>query len=371
MTIIDLPLVRRVLTSPLVETLTTPHGVDRYLELVNPGLAVNEVRGRVTDIVRETPTTATITVAVNAVWDGHEAGQFVRVGATVDGTTHTRCYSIETPSAPGGACSISFSVGEVAGGTLSPHLVANLRRGDVLRLSQAEGSFTLPTELPERMVLLGAGTGITPLVGMIRTLCATGQVKRTNVTLLAYASTAKDQLHRRELARLAATHPNLRVVHGWTDAPGTSDLDGLFTSEHLNTADPDWQSASLYVCGSQPFMAAVAEATEAVGRREHLFTEAFAPTLVTLPSDDTTGGTVAFTTSGTRATDVNTSILEAAEATGLRPAHGCRMGICHTCTRPKQAGCVRNLITGEVSGPEPADIQICISAPVGDVVVDL
>lgn len=371
MTIVDLPVVRRILTSPLVDALAAPHGVDRYLELLDPGMTVHAVRGRVIAHRRTTPTTATITVAVNAAWQGHRAGQFVRVGATIDGATHTRCYSIETPATEAGATTFEISVGEVAGGMLSPHLVHDLRPGDVLRLSQAEGTFVLPDELPAHLVLIGAGTGITPLMGMIRSLCADGAIDRTDVTLIAYAATPADQLHRAELAALAASHRGLRVVHGCTDAPGEGDLDGLFSPDHLDAAAPQWRAAELFACGSQPFMFAVADAADAVGRREHLHTEAFAPTLITLPTDDTLGGTVAFSTSGRRTEAVTTSILEAAEAQGLRPAHGCRMGICHTCTRTKEAGCVRNLITGEVSGPEPAEIQICVNAPVGDVVVDL
>lgn len=371
MTILDLPVVRRVLTSSLVDTLTAPHGIDRYLELVDPVLAVHEVRGRVLAVDHTTPDTVTVTVAVNAAWRGHVAGQFVRVGAAVDGAVHTRCYSVESPSTPPGPATVSFSVGEVPGGTLSPHLVRNLRAGDVLRLSPAEGDFTLPADPPTRILLVGAGTGITPLAGMLRELCATGAVDGRDVTVLAYASTADHQLHRAEFLRLAAHHPGVRVVFGCTEAPGTGDVDGLFTADHLDVADPQWRAAELYVCGATPFMAAVTGAAEAAGRGDAVHTEAFAPTFVEPPADGTGVGTVSFTTSGRRAEQVTTSILEAAEAEGLRPAHGCRMGICHTCTRPKQAGCVRNLVTGEVSGPEPADIQICVNAPVGDVVVDL
>ncbi|MBS1847479.1 MAG: iron-sulfur cluster-binding domain-containing protein [Actinobacteria bacterium] len=371
MTIIDRPLVHRLLTSPLVGTLTAPHGVDRYLELVDPGMAVHDVRGRVLHIERQTPTTATITVGVNRAWSGHRAGQFVRVGATVDGVTHTRCYSIEsTPTGPG-PTTIAFSVGEVPGGTLSPHLVHELRPGDVLRLSPAEGDFVLPDEATPNLVLLGAGTGITPLIAMVRTLCATGRLARTDATLVAYAATPEDQLHRNELIHLAAETPGLRVVFGCTEQAGAGDLDGLFTPDHLGTAAPQWRDAELFVCGGRPFMSAVSAAVEAEGRLDHLHTEAFAPAFIAFPTDPADNGTVEFHSSRRRATDVATSILEAAEAQGLQPAHGCRMGICHTCTRTKLAGCVRNLVTGEVSGPEAAEIQICVNAPVGDVVIDL
>ncbi|MEO9224662.1 MAG: 2Fe-2S iron-sulfur cluster binding domain-containing protein, partial [Acidimicrobiales bacterium] len=82
-------------------------------------------------------------------------------------------------------------------------------------------------------------------------------------------------------------------------------------------------------------------------------------------------GSIAFARSGVTADVTGTSILDTAESVGLTPESGCRMGICHTCTRAKESGCVRNVLTGELSSDGPEDIQICISAPVGDVVVDL
>ena len=371
MTIVDHRLVRRALTSSLVGSLTAPHGVDRYLELVDPRWTVNEVRGRVERVWRQTPTSTTLTLALNGAWAGHAAGQFVRVGAFVDGTLHTRCYSIETPPSGAGATTIEITVGAHPDGTLSPHLAHDVRPGAVLRLSQAEGDFTLPAELPASVVLLAAGTGITPLMGMVRTLCADGRIADVDVTLVAYAATPVDHLHTAELERLAASNPRLRVVRGCTDAPGTAELDGLFHAGHLAEVAPTWSSAELFTCGPTAFMAAVAEVVDAAGATDRFHTEAFAPAFVLPPPDGATTGTITFAASDRHADDISTSVLEAAEAVGLRPAHGCRMGICHTCTRTKLAGCVRDLRTGDVSGPEAADIQICVSAPVGDVVVDL
>jgi ferredoxin len=64
-------------------------------------------------------------------------------------------------------------------------------------------------------------------------------------------------------------------------------------------------------------------------------------------------------------------ILEQAEAAGLNPTNGCRMGICHTCTRKKISGPVKNLITGAVSTTPDENIEICVTAPCGDVQIDL
>ena len=83
------------------------------------------------------------------------------------------------------------------------------------------------------------------------------------------------------------------------------------------------------------------------------------------------GGEVAFSRSGRATANTGASLLEQAEALGLTPEHGCRMGICFSCTSRKSEGTVRNVLTGEESSRPDEDIRICVSAPVGDCVVDL
>jgi len=85
-------LTQSLLRSPLVGALTSPHGVDRYLELVNPMWVVNDVRARIVGIERETRAgepVATLTLEPSAAWQGHEAGQYVQVGVEVDGARRT------------------------------------------------------------------------------------------------------------------------------------------------------------------------------------------------------------------------------------------------------------------------------------------
>ena len=82
-------------------------------------------------------------------------------------------------------------------------------------------------------------------------------------------------------------------------------------------------------------------------------------------------GTLRFLRSDRHAAIAAGTLLEQAEAAGLSPEFGCRMGICHTCTRRKSAGAVRNVLTGEISAEEDEDIQLCISVPAGDVALEL
>jgi ferredoxin-NADP reductase len=372
MTLVDLPLVRKVLASSTVDALTAPHGIDRYLELVDPRWSINEVRGHVVRVRHPTPSTVTFDVAVNAAWQGHVAGQFTRLGVEIDGVVHTRCYSMTSGASPAGPTTIQLTVGEQAGGVVSTHLVRSLVPGTVVRLSPASGDFTLPTPVPRRLMLLSAGTGITPMIAIVRTLAASGSFDDLDVTFVAYAATRRELLFAEELDRLAAEHAWLHVVHGFTEVtdPDHTDLLGLFAPAHLVDADAAWREAELFACGPTPFMHAVIDHATEAGRADHVHTEAFAP--VGRPRDaQTTGGVVTFAAAQRTGISDGASILETAEGAGLQPLHGCRMGICHTCTRTKTSGCVRDLRTGELSGTGTESIQICVNAPVGDVVVDL
>lgn len=372
-------LTRQVLASPLVDALTWPHGVDRYLELVKPAWSLNELRGTITEVSHPTAETVALRIRPNANWSGHLAGQHVNVGVEIDGTFHTRCYSITDAEAGVGDIDAPGSFGLCIkahpDGLVSRHLAANATVGMSVLLGPAEGTFTLPATRPERTVFLSGGSGITPVLAMLRTLCAEGHDRP--VTFVHYSFGPDDALYADEVARLAEAHPNVTSVRAYTDHPG-GDLSGLFHLGHLDAIDPAWRDSEIFVCGPPGLMDAVTQVVDAADCGDHLHTERFELARVPGTADRASAhGTVTFVGDGAGPAGPVTldnsgaSLLNQAEAAGLTPAHGCRMGICHTCTRPKTSGCVRNAITGELSEPGPEDIQICISAPVGDVVVEL
>ena len=193
----------------LLEALATPHGIDRYLELVSPMLTVRELRAEVTDVHRSTADSVTLTLRPTRQWRGFRAGQFVQLTVEIDGVRRTRCYS---PS-----CSqyrsdgrIEITVKAHPEGLVSQYLHANARPGLVVGLSQADGTFCLPDERPERSLLVSGGSGITPVLSMLRTLCDEGYAGE--IVFLHYAYTAADVAHGAELQSLAAAHDNVRVV---------------------------------------------------------------------------------------------------------------------------------------------------------------
>lgn len=352
---------RRV--AALAEALLTPHGMDRYLELLNPMFVRDEIRGEVTDVRRQTGDTVTLTVRPSRAWRGFTAGQYVRVSVDIDGVRRTRCYSP--------ACSqhradglLELTVKADPKGLVSRHLHRNVRRGTVLGLSQPDGGFTLPERRPGRVLLVSGGSGITPVLSMLRTLVDEGHPGE--ITFLHYANGPADVLYRAELAELARRHANLRVVLAYTTTGEGGDLHGFFSAEHLDAAAPWYREAQTYLCGPTPLMDSVGELFDDAGLGERLHTEEFTPPALTFDAADATGQ-VRFAHSGAEFANSGKPLLEQAEDAGLRPEHGCRMGICFSCTKVKTAGQVRNAKSGEVSGEENEEIQLCISVPVGDV----
>ncbi|MDT5125519.1 MAG: stearoyl-CoA 9-desaturase oxidoreductase [Mycobacterium sp.] len=342
----------RVLRSPLVDLLTGPHGVDRYTELVEPTWTLGDTRAKVVAVRRQTPRSVTLTLEPNAAFQAGpalRAGQHVTLSVEVDGRRQTRCYS---PANAENDPFIELTIGVHDDGVVSQHLYRNARPGMVVGLAGVGGEFVLPADRPRRILFVSGGSGITPVLSMLRTLTAEGHTGE--VAFVHYARNATEACYRDELATL----PGVRVLHGYTRSSDPADLVGRFGPEHLAAAmdAPD----AVFVCGPPALVEAVQQ------HCPNVRSESFVPPVFTVPSE-ASGSRVAFADSGIDVTDDGRSLLEQAEAAGLSPESGCRMGICHTCTRRKTSGAVKNLITGAVSMADEEDVQICVTAPVGDV----
>ncbi len=345
----------RILGSDLVDLLTGPHGVDRYTELVAPTWTLSEGRAKVIDVRRTTPRSITLTLAPNESFTSThavKAGQYVNVSVEIDGRRHTRCYS---PANVEGSTTLELTIGRHGagseGGLVSNYLYEQARRGMVVGLAGVGGDFVLPAQRPRRILLVSGGSGITPVMAMLRTLVAEGH--DGEIAFVHYARTPAEACYRDELSAM----PGVRVLHGFTRS-GSGDLVGSFGTEHLNAALPS--PDAVFVCGPTALVDAVRE------HCDNVYTESFVPPVVAAPANPS-GGRITFADSGVDVVDDGRSLLEQAETAGLAPQNGCRMGICHTCTRRKVSGTVRSLNTGAVSTAPDEDIQICVSVPVGDV----
>jgi ferredoxin-NADP reductase len=360
--------IRRALGSSAVRSLTSPHTIDHYLEQVHPLLTVDEVRARVVEVVHETGDASTVVLRPNGAWRGFVPGQHVQFGVEVDGRRRVRVFSVSS-SRENRDGTFSVSVKAHPDGYVSQFLHHELKPRTIVHLSQAEGEFVLPDVLPDQLLLLSGGSGITPVMSMIRTM--RDREHQGEVTFLHYARSRTDEMFTDELDQLADELPGARVVRIYTrdPEPGAA-LAGRFHIDHLKHLGIDASDTLTYVCGPAGLIASVRDTYEDLGAVDQMRAEYFKVPKVDLDAADATG-TLTFDASGTTADNSGATILEQAEAAGLEPAFGCRMGVCNTCAVKKLHGAARHVVSGEVQADTDQTLKICVHVPVGDVSVAL
>lgn len=343
----------------LAGAVTTPLLPGDYLDLVAPLRAGAPLRGRILAVRPETRDAATVVIQPGRGWQGHLPGQYVRLGVDVDGVRQWRAYSVT--SVPGAADGrITVTVKAIPDGKVSNHLVRRVRPGTIVQLDQAQGDFVVPAATPGRVLFLTAGSGITPVMGMLRA----GLPDRADVVLVHSAPTRDDVIFGQELRALAARGV-LRLVERHTDT------DGLLGVHELAGLVPDHLDRETWACGPVGMLDAVEGYWESNGLVDRLHTERFRPTVIT-PGE---GGTVTFTGAGvTVEADGATPILDAGEQAGVLMPSGCRMGICFGCVVPLREGAVRDLRNGDLTTAVPGDgvlVQTCVSAAAGTCDIEL
>jgi stearoyl-CoA 9-desaturase NADPH oxidoreductase len=343
--------------------LFTPLLPDDYLELINPLWSTQELRGRIERVTRETGDAATIFIKPGWEWPGHEPGQYLRIGVVIDGVHHWRAYSLTSdPGRPDGCISITPKL--VDEGKVSPYFVRHAKPGAIVRLGGVEGTFKLPEPFPEKLLFISAGSGITPVMSMLRHLERCGHLD--DVVHLHSARTEDDAIFGDQLRRLDERHDGYRLHLRLTGEQGR------LTPDHFAELCPDWADREAFICGPAEMLDTMERHWDRDGDCDRLHMERFQPIIGRGDAEQGEGGTIRFTKSDLEArSDGSQPILVAGEEAGGTLPFGCRMGICHTCVGKLCSGKVRDMRTGEVSGSPGEVIRTCVNAPEGDVEIAL
>ena len=344
-----------------VRRFTSPLLPDDYLELINPLWSSRELRGRVEKITRQTDDACTIIIKPGWEWEGHEPGQYLRIGFDIEGVRHWRAYSLTSDPRDDNGC-ISITVKHDPEGKVSPYVVRKLRQGTIVTLGEVTGQFTLPDELPEKLLFLSAGSGVTPIMSMLRDLDDKDEL--VDAVHIHSAKHEGDVIFGDELREIASRRDGFELIEVHTESTDR------FAPDQLDEKVPDWNDRLTFASGPADLLDSLCEHWEEHGDPDRLLMERFQPTYGE-GGEEGDGGVVKFTKSDCETeAEGGQSILVAGEEAGLDLAYGCRMGICHTCVG-KVSGKVRDLRSGEVAELDGQTLRICINAPEGAVEVEL
>ncbi len=359
----------------LLERFTTPHNPGELLQALHPRLGWRLAGGRSQGTIDSVTATGIDAAAVRIRpprgWRPHVPGQFITIGVDVDGVRHSRSFTVT--SLPGERF-IEVIVQSSPTGVVSRHLVGDARPGDVIQLDEPAGDFVLG-DPAEPLLLVSGGSGITPMLAMLRWLAVeamTDCAPRPDVVMVHHASAPAAVLQRDEVRALDAAMPWLTVHEVTTrDESGGRLVGTHLDAARLESMCPDWAQRRSFVCGPYGMLEFARAHWAGSGHSDRLELEAFGAPEFTVPADGVASFRASFERTGTT-TDAGAgeTLLDVAESAGLAPKHGCRMGICRSCSTAVCSGRARDLRDGSVidSG---SHVQICISAAATDISLDL
>jgi glycine betaine catabolism B len=362
---------------------------------------------RCQQIIDETPDVKTFRfVAEQPMLFTYEPGQFINIELTIAGKPVVRSYSISSP--PSRPSSLEITVKRVPAptdvpnappGLVSNWLHDNLQVGSQVKLvGKPTGKFTCTVNPPPKLLMISAGSGITPMISMSRWIYDT--VKDCDVVFFHNARSPEDIIMRQELEMLAARQANFRLAVSITrpqlGQPWLGFM-GRLDEATIESIAPDFRDRTVYVCGPNGFMSAVKQMfsdlnfpmanynEESFGGAKIKKEAKSAPAIpgmaststdkVTIPNQQSSASPVVFFSQLGQevACDGEESILEIAEQEGVAIRSGCRQGVCGACKKRKLEGEIR--YEGEPDGLDENErnndfILPCIAFPVGKVVIE-
>lgn len=339
---------------------------DPLLERINPMWVQEYTPARVEQIVSETRDTITLVLKPARRWFGFLAGQHVNICVEVDGIRRNRTFSLSSsPLLWQEQGLVTLTIKRFPGGLVTNWIHDHLKTGAIVGMGEAFGDFRIP-EPAQPVLFITGGSGITPVLSQLETMAARDY--RAPVTLLYFVRTRNDVIAREKLRALAARYSALTLNIIATN----ESKEPRYLSDRDLDAVPGIKARQIYLCGPKGLMDLAQDLLYQRG-----FSEAdIHSTFFSVPRADlgneTLGGEVQFAGSQMEVgSEGDATLLEIAEAAGLTPRHGCRMGICHQCSCLKTQGTVINRLTGQASGPGEENVQLCISVPRGPVSLDL
>lgn len=360
---------------------TSDPGLYRHLDEMVPWddrLQVLEVIG----IAEEAPEVKTFTFRSDAqTWFRYQPGQFVTLELPVGDEPLLRTYTLS--SSPSRPFSIAVTVKAQPGSVGTRWMFDHLKPGDHLKAYGPAGDFSLHAHPAAKYLFLSAGSGVTPMMSMLRWLndCAPW----TDVVFVNCARRPEEIIFRRELDLLGSRMPGLSLgflIEERSNRESWFGHIGRIDAIRLPLLSPDFREREVFCCGPEPFMRAVREMLAAAGfDMAHYHQESFAappadpvvPPAPALEEGAATAMPIRFALSEADGECLpDQTVLQAARAAGVRIPAACEFGLCGTCKVKKRAGEVEMSHNGGILDDEIAEgfILACCSRPLSAVEIE-
>jgi ferredoxin-NADP reductase len=329
-----------------------------------PLWSANDYRAEVKKVRSESQNCYTLVLKPTKQWPGFQPGQYVELQVIKNGAKVSRCFSISSaPEQFAQFGTIELTIRAQDKGRITPWLKQALTETSAVGLSAAQGDFIIK-DRSRPILMIAGGSGITPFRSYLTSQSMIAPTQKAS--LLYYTRNQNEHLFSQELNSISYCNKNIN-----THFISTAEM-GHFSLKQMKKQCPNYLDYDIYICGPNSMIKEVNNVLlDAKVNEKNIYIERFGPAPVDFSKLDK-AGTVNFSQSRKSAElGSHTSLLALAENIGLQPESGCRMGICHKCSCRKKSGVVYNTLTNSYSDTGQEDIQLCVSVPVGEVIIEL
>ena len=349
---------RASLFNSMAQSVMNSHDANFWLQKINPLWSMNQPLAKVVKKQIVAKDMVSLILQCNRHVQRGVAGQHHPVTVEIAGRHYERTYSLMQVDAD----HLCLTVKKVDQGLVSSWLVDQSQTGDILRLGQPYGEMQQQVQTP-RLLLLAAGSGITPMLSLIEAFCQSRQLKAISVQLMYWVKTHEDAAYAEYLKEVAENFTNFTYQIFYTQ-----EHDQRLNPSHIDQLK-SLNETTVYACGPSGFAATAETLFKHVASIQ---TEAFSLSQFDTDATDTGFINVTLTQSNkTLAIPKGQSILSSLEHQGIKPKHGCRMGICNKCACTKAQGATKNLLNGSANHEPSQLLKICVNSAQSDLVIDL
>lgn len=337
------------------------------IQQVRPSYQADAHSAKVVSLTHISVNTFSLILRPTQTWGLFKSGDHVALHAYKDGANITRYFTIaSSPQHYKQTGLIELCIRTQTPTGMTQFMKDTFQAGMLVNLSKASGEFHLAGNTQNKTLMIAGGSGITPFRSMLQQLSLRSEY-RANITLLYYARKEEDFLFKQEFINMHAQ--GILDVHFIN-----TQSQGHFDEAHIKAYCPDASNRQVYICGPGSMIETSKDVLiQQEAKPEKIHYEYFGPAIDSAQPEHSKNDVLVNFTSQTNnvIAPSNKSLLQLAQESGLNPTYGCGIGVCHQCICKKQSGQVRNIKTGKLSDKGPEEIQLCISQPHSNLVLDL